>query len=167
MKLPTNLDYYYNKARVTFEHFEQRYSSEVRRLMPNASALLENVTEDFSEGEFTNYPNLPSCVMLNNGRCSVYKYRPNTCRKYGTTITCEFINNKDYQDDPDTNYNLFPLITNTQLITQFDTLLMTHKYPLWFCYGYFMQEPFRQYILDNLNLMMSVSEEEFIEIMTK
>lgn len=167
LQLPTNLDFYYKKAKVTFDHFEKHYSNEIKRLLPNASSLLASVMEDFSEGEYINYPNLPSCVMLNNGRCSIYKYRPNTCRKYGTTITCEFINNKDYQDDDETNYHLFPLISNTQLITKHETLLETHKYPLWFCYAYFMQESFRDYIMNNLKLMMSVSEEEFITTMTQ
>lgn len=166
-KIPTNLEYYHQKALVTFKHFNNHYRNEVKRLMPSAASLLENVTNDFSEGEYVNYPNLPSCVMLNNGRCSIYKYRPNTCRKYGTTITCELINNIDYQNDSETNYNLYPLIKNTQLITSDDMLINTHKYPLWFCYGYFMQKKFRPFILKNLQLMMSISEEEYIELIAK
>lgn len=161
--LPSNLDFYYNKAIKTYLHFEKKYNNELKHLMPNASALLESVMEDFSEGEYYNYPNLPECVMLNNGRCSIYKYRPNTCRKYGTTITCELINNVDYQEDEETNYHLFPLIENTQLITNTNMLLETHKYPLWFAYSYFLQEDFRPYIIENLNKIMILSEEEFIQ----
>lgn len=162
LKLPSNLDFYYKKALKTSNYFKQYIQSEVSRLDPLKSyRLLENVIEDFSEGEYVNYHNLPSCVMLNNGRCSIYKYRPNTCRKYGTLVTCEYLNNKDYQDDDYTNYHTYPLIENTLLIKD-GYKLDTKKYPLWFYYSYFFTEALRPYLLENLNKMMTLDEDEFI-----
>ncbi len=163
LQLPTNLDFYYNKAKVTFDYFDRHVRQEIKRLTPFSSVgMIENVVEDFSEGEYYNYHNLPPCVMLNNGRCSIYKYRPNTCRKYGTLVTCEYLNNKDFQDDPETNYHTYPLIQNTMIINDEMSLEMK-RYPLWFYYFYFFNDKMRPYILNNLNKLMSMSEEEFIE----
>lgn len=163
MKLPSNLDFYYNKALVTFNYFERHINQEIKKLDPLTSVgHIKSQREDFSEGEYINYQNLPPCIMLNNGRCSIYKYRPNTCRKYGTLVTCEYLDNPDYQDDEEVSYNIYPLIRNTLLIRDGESI-ETKKYPLWFYYSYFFREELRPYLLSNLNKLMTLSEEDFIE----
>lgn len=162
LQLPSNLDFYYQKALVTFNYFKQNMPLEVDRLLPLTSgALLANLVEDFNEGEYTKYNCLPSCIFLNNGRCSIYKYRPNTCRKYGTTVTCEYLDNKDYQDDNYTSYHLYPLIQNTMMISDEHNLEMK-RYPLWFYYSYYFRKELRPYLFENLNKLSTMSEAEFV-----
>lgn len=161
-KLPVNIDFYHNKALKTFEHFSLRYNNEVKRMLPNSLTLIDSHLNDYEEGEYTNYQNLPPCIFLNSGRCSIYKYRPNTCRKYGTTITCEYINNRDLQSNDFVNYNIFSLIENTQLINKDNNLVKTYKYPLWFIYAYFLKEEFRPYVFSELNNILSLSEDDYI-----
>ncbi len=164
-QMPFNLDFFYNKANKTYDHFNKHYNNEIKRLQFNSESLLESVVNDFEEGEYVNYQSLPECIFLNNGKCSIYKYRPNTCRKYGTTITCELIENEDLQDNDEVNYKLFPLIENTQLVNSNQLLTKTHRYPLWFLYSYFLKPEFRPFVISNLNKMLDLDEESFINQM--
>lgn len=168
LSLPVNLDYFYKKAKVTFDFFNKYIPSEIERLDPMTSnRLLANIGNDFDLGENTNYHNLPDCIMLNSKRCSVYNNRPNTCRLYGTVNICEYLNNYDYANDDFTNYHLYPLVANTQFIHSEGYKLNTKRYPLWFYFYYFMQPAFRPYILDNLKNIKNNSEDDYINIFSK
>ena len=163
-ELPYNLDYFYNQAVSNYDYFKRYFPLELKRLDPlYSNRLLSSVVNDFEEGEYINYLNLKPCIMLTNGLCSIYNVRPNTCRKYGTTICCEYLNNTDYRDDDYTNYHLYPLIENTLLISNDNTILKTFKYPLWFFYSYFFKKEFRPYVITTLNKLKSLSEYEFIK----
>lgn len=164
LNLPINFDYFYNKAKITFDFFSHYLPSEIKRLDPlTSNRLLANVGEDFAYGENVNYHNLPDCVMLNSKRCTIYNGRPNTCRLYGTVNTCEYLNNPDYSQDQYTNYYLYPLVQNTQFIHSEGFKLNTRRYPLWFYYYYFMQPAFRPYIIENLNRLKKQSEDNYIK----
>lgn len=164
LKLPVNLDYFYNKAKVTFDLFNKQVNSEIKRLDPlTSNRLLTNIGNNFDEGEFINYKSLPDCIMLNNRLCSIYKSRPNTCRLYGTVNICEYLNNKDYTNDDYTNFNLYPIVANLQLVSSLGYKLNTRRYPLWFYYYYFMRPEFRPYIISNLNKLKTLSEDDYIE----
>lgn len=147
-EMPYNLDYFYQRSRKTEQYFKQHLKLELERLSFRSPFLLANQVIDFSEGEYVNYPKLPACIFLVNGRCSIYKYRPNTCRKYGTTVTCEYINNNDYQDDDFTQYHLHPLHENTQLLNTSNRKAVA--YPLWYYYSQFMQPGLRDYVFNRL-----------------
>lgn len=166
-KLPYDLDYFYHKALKSYQYFKKYLPTELKRLDPLVSnTLITSVVADSESGEYINYKGLPACIMLNNGLCSVYFSRPNTCRKYGTTICCEYLNNLDYRDDEYTNYNLYPLIENTLLISKNKTTIKMPKYPLWFYYSYFLRPNLRPFILNNLKLLTTLSEEDFFDYLT-
>lgn len=148
-EMPYNLDYFYNKSLKTEAYFKKYLNNELDRLSFKAPFLLANQVVDFSEGEYINYPKLPACIFLTNGRCSIYKYRPNTCRKYGTTVTCEYIQNNDYQEDDFTNYHLYPLYENTRMLDQAN--VKPTAYPLWYYYSQFLKPEFRSYVFSKLN----------------
>ena len=166
LSIPANLDYFYKKAQKTYNFFNYYLPSEINRLDPlTSNRLLANIGEDFSFGENINYQNLPDCIMLNSKRCSIYDSRFNTCRLYGTVNICEYLNNKDYSDDEFTNYNLYPLIENTQLVHSDLYKLKTFRYPIWFYFSYFLRPKFRPYVITNLNKMKENSEDDYIEMM--
>lgn len=166
LKLPIDLDFFYKKSKITYDFFNKYLPSEIKRLDPlTSNRLLSNVVEDFSYGENINYHNLPDCVMLNSNRCSVYDSRPNTCRLYGTTNTCEYLRNPDYTNDEYTNYYLYPLVENIQLIHSKGFKLTTKSYPLWFYYYYFNKKEFRKYLIINLNNLKTLNPDEFINHM--
>lgn len=155
-QMPYNIDFFYNRALKSRNYFEQFLPLELERLSYRAPTLLAYQVNDFSSGEYINYPKLPPCMFLVNGRCSIYDYRPNTCRKYGTTVTCEYIKNDDYQNDEFTNYHLYPLYENTKLL---DTVEKTTAYPLWFYYSEFLKPELRTYVFSRLEQLQS---EQFI-----
>lgn len=169
LKLPVNLDYFYYKAKVAYDFFNKYLPTEIKRLDPfTSNRLITNVVEDFSFGENINYQNLPDCVMLNSKSCTIYNSRPNTCRLYGTTNTCELLNNPDYTYDEYTNYYLYPLTENLQLIHSQGFKIKTYYYPLWFYFYYFNSKKFRPYLIKNLNKLKSESPDTFINnILTK
>ena len=168
LKLPVNLDFFYDKAKTSYDFFNKYLPTEIKRLDPlTSNRLLTNSLEDFSLGENINYHGLPDCIMLNGRRCSVYQSRPNTCRLYGTVNVCEYLNNPDFTNDDFTNYNLYPLVENLQLIHSKNFKLATKSYPLWFYYYYFMNRDLRGYILINLKKLKSLNPDQFIDELLK
>ena len=164
LKNPNNLDYFYNKSLEVFNFFSHYLPTEIKRLDPmTSSRQLSSHYEDYSAGEHINYHQLPDCIMLNNKRCSVYINRPNTCRLYGTVNRCEYLVMNDYSNDDFTNYHLYPLVENLQLIHSEGYMLKTQKYPLWFYFAYFMRPEFRPYVINNLNKLKELSEDDYIE----
>lgn len=144
---PFNLDYFYKRALSTRSYFMHYLPLEIERLSYKAPSLLAYKVNDFRTGQYINYPDLPPCMFLVNGRCSIYDYRPNTCRKYGTTVTCEYLDNEDFEDDDFTQVHLQPLYDNTALL---DQSIETTPLPLWFFYSEYLKPELRSFVFKQL-----------------
>lgn len=155
-----DINVYKQKANESLEIIKKRYPNIVEQLdsyMPKGGRELLS-SNYFSDDK--KIIDLPPCIFLNSERkCSIYECRPYICRTYGTTLTCEIINNNHIELKEGIElYNATTLIKGKS-----GSPIIKRPYPIFYWFSFFLNEPYYDSILTKVSKFKDISESKYFE----
>lgn len=149
-----NIDNYIAMAKEVYNDISLKHSDIICKLDENANRM-GNFEYYFDDRE--NYSDLPNCIFLKNGLCEIYEVRPDVCRAYGTTISCNKINNQFI--DIKEMYEMFVV---SQMLQGDNKIINIRPYPMFYWFEYFLgNETMKLKTMNKLNVILKKSKNEY------
>ncbi|MGF7105696.1 Fe-S-cluster containining protein [Lachnospiraceae bacterium PH1-22] len=153
------VDDYIDKARKYENEFKVKFPKEYEKLDKVMPPVDNYSNEYFYDGDISNTG--LGCVCLGeDGLCEIYENRPVVCRLYGTMQKCEYIGNVDISPEIREHY----VVSNIVVNKEGSGPMLQRPYPLFYWFTFFMEEPYRQAIINKALKLGELSESEYYDL---
>lgn len=160
----TLLKEYINEAKEYQAYLEMNFPETMNKLdefMPRSNAPDSEYNNSFFNDNM-NWDRSKPCIMLKDGKCSVYEVRPNVCRTFGTSGYCEIIKNMintpPEQDD---------MVRESRYYYDGKNIILTRPYPLFYYFSFFLTGQYYDITMSKLNRIRKSKSVDYAKFRTE